>query len=94
MSKTNYLKNWLKKIQVSIKKIPYRISNFFIDKGITYLKTSEGKIPLSIFGNHNLSNLSGAMWIAQMMGINSSDFYEAIPTFRGSLKAFRMPSKR
>ena len=80
------LKELVEKNSSLIKKIPYRISNFFIDKGITYLETSEGKIPLSIFGNHNLSNLSGAMWIAQMMGINSSDFYEAIPTFRGASK--------
>jgi len=69
-----------------IKKIPYRIPDFFIDDGITYLKTSEGEIPLSIFGNHNLSNLSGAHWISQMMGVNSSDFHEAIPTFRGASK--------
>ncbi|GIS21744.1 MAG: peptidoglycan synthetase [Bacteroidota bacterium] len=80
------LKELVEKNSNLIKKIPYRISNFFIDKGITYLETSEGKIPLSIFGNHNLSNLSGAMWISQMMGINSSDFYEAIPTFRGASK--------
>ena len=80
------LKELVEKNSSLIKKIPYRISNFFVDKGITYLETSEGKIPLSIFGNHNLSNLSGAMWIAQMMGINSSDFYEAIPTFRGASK--------
>ena len=76
-----------------IKKIPYRISNFFIDKGITYLETSEGKIPLSIFGSHNLSNLSGAMWISQMMGVNSSDFYEAIPTFRGASKRLECLAK-
>ena len=80
------LKELVEKNSSLIKKIPYRISNFFIDKGITYLETSEGKIPLSIFGNHNLSNLSGAMWISQMMGVNSSDFYEAIPTFRGASK--------
>ncbi len=80
------LKELVEKNSSLIKKIPYRISNFLIDKGITYLETSEGKIPLSIFGNHNLSNLSGAMWVAQMMGVNSSDFYEAIPTFRGASK--------
>ena len=80
------LKKLVEKNSNPIKKIPYRIPDFFIDKGLTYLKTSEGEIPLSIFGNHNLSNLSGAMWVSQMIGINSSDFYEAIPTFRGASK--------
>ena len=93
MSKINYLKNWLKKIQVSLKKFHTEFLIFFIDKGITYLETSEGKIPLSIFGNHNLSNLSGAMWIAQMMGINFQIFMKLF-LLLGSLKAFRMPSKR
>ena len=87
------LKELVEKNSSLIKKIPYRISNFFIDKGITYLETSEGKIPLSIFGNHNLSNLSGAMWISQMMGVNSSDFYEAIPTFRGASKRLECLAK-
>ncbi len=87
------LKELVEKNSNLIKKIPYRISNFFIDEGITYLETSEGKIPLSIFGNHNLSNLSGAMWISQMMGVNSSDFYEAIPTFRGASKRLECLAK-
>ena len=87
------LKELVEKNSSLIKKIPYRISNFFIDEGITYLETSEGKIPLSIFGNHNLSNLSGAMWISQMMGVNSSDFYEAIPTFRGASKRLECLAK-
>jgi UDP-N-acetylmuramate: L-alanyl-gamma-D-glutamyl-meso-diaminopimelate ligase len=33
------------------------------------------------------------MWISQMMGVNSSDFYEAIPTFRGASKRLECLAK-
>ena len=55
-------------------------------KGITYLETAEGDLPLEIFGNHNLQNLAGAKWICQHMGIDEDDFYEAIATFKGASK--------
>ena len=87
------LKELVEKNSNLIKKIPYKIPSFFVDDGITYLETPEGEIPLSIFGNHNLSNLSGAQWISQMMGVNSSDFYEAIPTFRGASKRLECLAK-
>lgn len=61
--------------------IPHRIEN-----GITYLLTEEGKIPLQIFGEHNMQNLSGAQWICQLMGIANSDFTEAIASFSGASK--------
>ena len=43
------IKELVEKNSSLIKKIPYRISNFLIDKGITYLETSEGKIILQPF---------------------------------------------
>jgi UDP-N-acetylmuramate: L-alanyl-gamma-D-glutamyl-meso-diaminopimelate ligase len=70
----------------SIKKYPYSIPEHFIENGITYLETSEGDLPLEIFGNHNLENLAGAKWICQHMGIDEDDFYEAIASFKGASK--------
>jgi len=70
----------------SIKKYPYSIPEHFIENGITYLQTSEGDLPLEIFGNHNLENLAGAKWICQHMGIDEDDFYEAIASFKGASK--------
>jgi UDP-N-acetylmuramate: L-alanyl-gamma-D-glutamyl-meso-diaminopimelate ligase len=69
-----------------IKKYPYQTPNHFIKNGITYLETSEGDLPLEIFGNHNLENLAGAKWICQHMGIDEDDFYEAIVSFKGASK--------
>ncbi|MDO6674874.1 Mur ligase family protein [Tenacibaculum sp. 1_MG-2023] len=69
-----------------IKKYPYKTPDYFIDKGITYLETSEGDLPLEIFGEHNLKNLAGSKWICQHMGIDEDEFYEAIASFKGASK--------
>ena len=68
----------------SIRKFDYSIPEFTINNGITYLQTTEGKLPLEIFGKHNLSNLMGAKWICQHMGIDEDDFYQAITSFKGA----------
>jgi UDP-N-acetylmuramate: L-alanyl-gamma-D-glutamyl-meso-diaminopimelate ligase len=50
------------------------------------LSTPEGEMPIEIFGAHNLSNLAGAKWICQHMGIDEDDFYEGIASFKGASK--------
>ncbi len=69
-----------------IKKYPYDTPDYFIDNGTTHLETSEGDLPLEIFGDHNLQNLAGAKWICQHMGIDEDEFYEAIASFKGASK--------
>ncbi|MDJ0645716.1 MAG: Mur ligase family protein [Flavobacteriaceae bacterium] len=69
-----------------IKRYPYQTPEYTIENGITFLDTSDGKLPLEIFGIHNLQNLAGAKWICQHMGIDEDDFYEAIATFKGASK--------
>ena len=69
-----------------IQKYPYQTPKHFIDDGVTYLETSEGDLPLEVFGTHNLQNLAGAKWICQHMGIDEDDFYEAIASFSGASK--------
>ncbi len=69
-----------------IRKLPYQTSKHQIENGHTYLETSEGLMPIELFGNHNLSNLSGAKWICQQMGIDEDDFFEAVASFKGASK--------
>ena len=76
-----------------IKKIGYHTPQHFICEGITYLVTEEGDLPLQIFGAHNLQNLAGAQWIAQLMGIDSTDFFEAILSFKGASKRLELMAK-
>ncbi|SOU87654.1 UDP-N-acetylmuramate--L-alanine ligase [Tenacibaculum dicentrarchi] len=69
-----------------IKKYPYQTPEYFIDNGVTYIDTSDGDLPLEVFGEHNLQNIAGAKWICQHMGIDEDEFYEAIASFKGASK--------
>jgi len=69
-----------------MKRYPYQLPEHKIIDGQTYLETNEGPMPIEIFGDHNLSNLAGAKWICQHMGIDEDEFYEAIATFKGASK--------
>ncbi|WP_124979501.1 UDP-N-acetylmuramate--L-alanine ligase [Nonlabens xiamenensis] len=68
------------------RKHAYTTPEHQIIDGTTYLDTPEGDMPIEIFGNHNLSNLAGAKWICQHMGVDEDDFYEAIASFKGASK--------
>ena len=70
----------------TIRKIPYSTPNYTVEDGITMLETPEGKMPIEVFGAHNLNNLAGAKWICQNMGVDEADFYEAIASFKGASK--------
>ena len=70
----------------SIRKLPYRIPDYEVIDGETLLFTPEGPMPIAVFGKHNLSNLAGAKWICQNMGVDEDDFYEAIASFKGASK--------
>ncbi len=69
-----------------IRKMPYSLPDYSIENGITYLETPDGPMPIEVFGAHNLSNLAGAKWICQNMGIDEAEFYEAIASFKGAAK--------
>lgn len=70
----------------SIRRIPYNTHQYSVDQGQSYLETTEGPLPVQIFGQHNISNLSGAKWICQHMGVDEDDFYQAIASFQGASK--------
>lgn len=72
--------------QNTIRKMPYQTPVYQVVDGQTLLETSEGWMPIEVFGAHNLNNLAGAKWICQNMGVDEEDFYEAIATFKGASK--------
>lgn len=69
-----------------IKIYPYKTPDYTIENGSTILDTSEGEIPLEIFGKHNLQNLEGARSICFHLGVSEEEFYEAIADFKGASK--------
>ena len=82
----------------TIRKIPYSIHPYTVENGQTQLESEEGPIPLQIFGQHNMSNLSGALLLCTQMGVEPVMFYEAISSFNGASKRLELfadrPGKR
>ncbi len=70
----------------TIRKLPYVTPDYKVEDGRTLLQTPEGPMPIEVFGRHNMSNLAGAKWICQNMGVDEADFYEAISSFTGASK--------
>lgn len=80
------VKQIVEEAEKPIRKLPYSLPEYTIDNGVTYLETLDGSMPIEVFGAHNLSNLAGAKWICQNMGIDEAEFYEAIASFKGASK--------
>lgn len=76
----------VEKSENTIRKLGYSTPAYEVANGKTLLETPEGPMPIAVFGKHNLSNLAGAKWICQNMGVDEDDFYEAIATFKGASK--------
>jgi UDP-N-acetylmuramate: L-alanyl-gamma-D-glutamyl-meso-diaminopimelate ligase len=68
----------------NINKHGYRIPEYTINKGVTYINGPVGEIPLNVFGRFNLSNIAGAYSVCEWLGISRNDFYEAIQSFKGA----------
>ncbi|MCH7413915.1 Mur ligase family protein [Belliella sp. R4-6] len=69
-----------------VKLQPYNSHPSKIEAGKTILQTENGKIPIHIFGDHNLQNLQGALYICNSIGVNSETFYTHIQSFKGAAK--------
>ena len=82
----------------TIRKIPYQTHPHTVENSQTQLDSEEGPIPLQIFGQHNMSNLSGALLLCTQMGVEPVMFYEAISSFSGASKRLELfadrPGKR
>jgi len=65
---------------INIRTVGYTTPNYTIKNGITYLE----KIPLKIFGKHNLQNLNAARLVCNELGVSDGDFLNSIKTFNGA----------
>jgi UDP-N-acetylmuramate: L-alanyl-gamma-D-glutamyl-meso-diaminopimelate ligase len=71
----------------------YGLPEHEIVNGTTFLKIEEQKIPLQIFGDHNLMNLNAARLACKAIGISDTEFYEAIQSFKGAAKRLELVFK-
>ena len=78
------VKKVIENVKSPAEKIAYHSPAYEIENGITYVKTQAGKIPMKVFGKHNLSNIEGAKAICAQLGVAENDFYKFISEFKGA----------
>jgi len=74
------------KSKKGIKTIPYTTHPFESTDGSACLIVNSDKVPLAVFGKHNMQNISGAKAVCSQVGITDEVFYKAISTFKGASK--------
>ena len=62
--------------------IKYNLHDNFIKNGKTFLITNNKKIPIKIFGDHNMQNISGALTVLKELGITENVFYKSIINYK------------
>ncbi len=64
--------------------VGYKAHPHIIENGNEFLTNGKERIPVKIFGAHNMQNINGAKELVKKIGINSEQFYQAISTFEGA----------
>ena len=73
---------------------PYNVHPNKIIDGKTILITKEnGEVPVLVFGDHNMKNISGAHEVCERLAITNEEFYQAIQTFKGASKRLELLGK-
>jgi UDP-N-acetylmuramate: L-alanyl-gamma-D-glutamyl-meso-diaminopimelate ligase len=72
----------------------YGVPPHEVIEGETFLIVNDAKVPLQVFGTHNLMNLNGARLVCNKIGIMNAQFYEAIRSFRGAAKRLELVYKK
>lgn len=81
-------------VKDGVEAIPYTDPSYIIEEGETTLIYKGKKIPLQIFGRHNLQNLAGALEVCKQLGVAEDKFYESIKKFPGADKRLELIGKK
>ncbi|MFO7869456.1 MAG: Mur ligase domain-containing protein [Bacteroidales bacterium] len=77
----------------NIYKIPYTHHPYEVFNNKTFLKILGGRLPIHIFGKHNMHNIAGAIKICQSLHISEEKFYRAVRSFTGTSKHLQLMGK-
>lgn len=73
-----------------VAKVGYKAHDALYSHSGVSLVTPEGELPIKVFGEHNLMNISGAMEVCLRLGISAPSFYSAIATFEGAARRLQL----
>ncbi|MBU3660164.1 MAG: peptidoglycan synthetase [Flavobacteriales bacterium] len=83
-----------KKYSSALNTIPYATPTFVPTENGTKLSFEGQEFDLKIFGPHNLQNLIGAMRLGEAIGIQTTDFLNAMRDFTGAGKRLQKVSEK
>ncbi len=86
------LEKLVKNNTANVIKVPYQTPNHEVINGTTYLLPN--KMPLNVFGNHNLMNLNAAKLVCEQLNISFEQFDTAISSFNGAAKRLELLSNK
>ena len=84
------LKDVVKQSHNLIEKTGYCAHAYIRRNNKTFLIDIDKEIPLQIFGEHNLQNISGAKLVCNQLGLSDDKFYQAISEFKGAAKRLEL----
>lgn len=73
-----------------LKTIAYHSPDYTTEDGRFNLLWNSQKIPLQIFGKHNLQNLEGARLVCRQLGVSDPQFFAAIRKFKGAARRLEL----
>ena len=68
----------------------YSVPHYQIENGVLFIEYNSKKIPLKIFGKHNLYNLEAAKSVCLQLGLSEQSFYSSIQKFIGANKRLNL----
>jgi UDP-N-acetylmuramate: L-alanyl-gamma-D-glutamyl-meso-diaminopimelate ligase len=74
----------------NIIKVPYRTHGHFRNCRGFFAATHNRTLPVRVFGEHNMQNLSAAREACLAAGISEDEFYSAIQSFEGAAKRLQI----
>lgn len=75
-------------------RLPYNALPAKVKNGQTFLETSNGEVPINVFGRHNLINMAAAKEVLARLSITEDEFFEAISSFESpSLRLEKLVSR-
>jgi len=74
-----------------IRKTGYSTHPYLVEDGRFFLiQNGERKIPLNLFGSHNMQNISAAEKVCSELGVSEEIFYEAVQDFKGAARRLQV----
>jgi UDP-N-acetylmuramate: L-alanyl-gamma-D-glutamyl-meso-diaminopimelate ligase len=54
------------------------------------LNKKDEEVPIQVFGEHNLRNISAAKEVCKQLGIKGKDFFKAVASFPGAARRLEL----